>query len=236
MKTAALIYNPRAGSWRTEQRIAAIQFALEGAGFDTEPWPTEAPGHATVLAGKAARTGLEAVFTHGGDGTLREAAAGLVGSSTTLAPIPGGTVNVVASALGLPQNPVRAARELVSSLPVLAPRMEGGQYHFHTRNLVLGMQVDRNAASVIVNGYRPIDVYGDLNPVTMPGQMFIDRVVEHLGYAVVQSPFIRPADVHSGLLTNRFKTLELPQFRGVVGLRNRRRNHRFRWQFGCVGV
>ena len=65
MKTAALIYNPRAGSWRTEQRIAAIQFALEGAGFDTEPWPTEAPGHATVLAGEAASTGPVSVRANG---------------------------------------------------------------------------------------------------------------------------------------------------------------------------
>ena len=112
MKTAALIYNPRAGSWRTEQRIAAIQFALERAGFTVEARPTEAPGHATVLAVEAAEAGLDAVFAHGGDGTLREAAAGLLGSPTALAPIPGGTVNVIATALGLPHNPVRAAHAM----------------------------------------------------------------------------------------------------------------------------
>jgi len=111
-KTAVLIFNPRAGSWRTAQRVAAIRQALSDSGYDTEPLPTEAPGHATELARQAAESGVETVFSHGGDGTLREAAAGLLGTAAALAPIPGGTVNVVAMALGLPQDPLRAASML----------------------------------------------------------------------------------------------------------------------------
>ena len=108
-KTAVLIFNPRAGSWRTEQRVASICRALTDAGYDTEPLPTEAPGHASELARESASGGADAVFSHGGDGTLREAAAGLLGTGVPLAPIPGGTVNVIAIALGLPQDPLRAA-------------------------------------------------------------------------------------------------------------------------------
>lgn len=115
MKTAVLIFNPQAGNWRTAQRIAAIQYALEKAGYQTEAQPTEAPGHAAALAHEATQGGIDVVFTHGGDGTLREAAAGLLGSATALAPIPGGTVNVIARALGLPLNPVRAARSLAGA-------------------------------------------------------------------------------------------------------------------------
>lgn len=115
MKTAALIFNPQAGSWQTEQRVAAIQYALGEAGYQTQALPTEAPGHATELAREAAQSGIGAVFTHGGDGTLREAAAGLLGSETPLAPIPGGTVNVIAKALGLPLNPVRAAKAMADA-------------------------------------------------------------------------------------------------------------------------
>ena len=115
MKTAALIFNPRAGSWQTAQRIAAIQYALGDAGFQVEPLPTEAAGHATELARDAARGGAEVVFTHGGDGTLREAATGVLGSETAIAPIPGGTVNVIAKALGLPLDPVRAARAMAGA-------------------------------------------------------------------------------------------------------------------------
>ena len=115
MKKAALIFNPRAGSWRTEQRIAAIRGALAEIGFDTEPLPTESPGHATELAHGAALAGADVVFTHGGDGTLREAAAGLLASQTALAPIPGGTANVVANALGLPKDPVAAVHHFAET-------------------------------------------------------------------------------------------------------------------------
>jgi len=115
VKKAALIFNPKAGSWRTAQRVAAIRSALAEAGYDTEPLPTQAPGHATELARESAAAGIDAVFTHGGDGTLREAAAGLLGTGVALAPIPGGTVNVVAIALGLPQNPLRAATMLADA-------------------------------------------------------------------------------------------------------------------------
>ena len=108
-KTAAIIFNPRAGSWRTEQRVTALRAALAEVGFDAAPLPTSAPGHATELARAAASGGIDAIFAHGGDGTLRETAAGLLGTDVPLAPLPGGTVNVVATTLGLPQDPLRAA-------------------------------------------------------------------------------------------------------------------------------
>jgi diacylglycerol kinase (ATP) len=114
-KQAVLIFNPKAGSWRTEQRVAAIRSALAESGYDTEPLPTKAPGHATELALESATAGIDVVFAHGGDGTLREAAAGLLGTGVALAPIPGGTVNVVALALGLPQDPLRAAKRFAGA-------------------------------------------------------------------------------------------------------------------------
>lgn len=110
MKQAVLIFNPRAGNWRTAQLVDALRSALAEAGYETEPLPTQAPGHATKLARESAASGVDAVFAHGGDGTLREAAAGLLGTDVALAPVPGGTTNVVARALGLPQHPVRAAK------------------------------------------------------------------------------------------------------------------------------
>ena len=115
MIAAALIFNPRAGNWRTAQKIAAIEYALADVGYHAKPLPTEAAGHASELAREAADEGAEVVFVHGGDGTLREAAAGLLGSDTAIAPIPGGTVNVIAGALGLPQNPVLAAKAMADA-------------------------------------------------------------------------------------------------------------------------
>ncbi len=79
-----------------------------------EATPTGAPGEATRLAAAAVAGGAEVVFAFGGDGTLREAAAGLLGTDAALAPLPGGTVNVVALALGVPRNPLQAARALTA--------------------------------------------------------------------------------------------------------------------------
>lgn len=115
---AALIFNPRAGSRRTTRLVAAVQNALDAAGFEVETLPTTGPRDATSLARRAARTGVSTVFVFGGDGTLREAAAGLLGTDVRLAPIPGGTVNVVARAVGLPRHPVRAAAAFRDARPL----------------------------------------------------------------------------------------------------------------------
>ena len=62
--------------------------------------------------------GAERVYAFGGDGTLRETAAGLLGSAVTLGTIPGGTANVIPIALGLPPRPIAAARRLRNATAV----------------------------------------------------------------------------------------------------------------------
>jgi diacylglycerol kinase family enzyme len=59
---------------------------------------------------------VEAVAVLAGDGTLSEAADGLAGTSTALAPLPGGSTNVFARSLGVEYDPVQAAERLVVSL------------------------------------------------------------------------------------------------------------------------
>ena len=114
MRRAALIYNPTAGRQRHEQELDAILQALRQGGFEVEPVPTGGPGEATSLARERAGA-VEVVFAFGGDGTVREVAAGLLGTptmpatSTALGILPGGTVNLLAMALGLPSDPVRSA-------------------------------------------------------------------------------------------------------------------------------
>jgi YegS/Rv2252/BmrU family lipid kinase len=112
LRSAALIYNPTAGRQRTQKILEAIPERLRAGAWDTELCPTAGPGDAERLAHEAAARGVEAVFALGGDGTLRECAAGLLGSDTALAFLPAGTANVMALVFGLPPKPLPAAEIL----------------------------------------------------------------------------------------------------------------------------
>jgi diacylglycerol kinase family enzyme len=113
-RRAALLFNPRAGQGRGARTLAGIVAVLRGA-YRLDELPTDGPRHCKELARRAVEEGLDAVFVLGGDGTLRIAAGQLVGTGTALGPLPGGTTNVVASALGLPRDPVAAARALTTA-------------------------------------------------------------------------------------------------------------------------
>jgi diacylglycerol kinase (ATP) len=115
MRRAALIYNPASGRRRHARTLDAILATLGGGGFAVEPVPTAFPGQAEELARERARAGAEVVLSYGGDGTAREVAAGLLGTPAALGVLPGGTANLLALALGLPGDPVRAAAILAEA-------------------------------------------------------------------------------------------------------------------------
>lgn len=121
MRRALLIYNPKSGRQGSRRLLPGILADLRAGGFEVEAVATAGPGDATRLAREAARLAREApagkpsvevVFVLGGNGTLREAAAGLLGSRVALGPLPAGTANVMALALGLPREARSAARRL----------------------------------------------------------------------------------------------------------------------------
>lgn len=117
MRRGVLIFNPKAGNWGTPRLLSRITSLLSSS-FALELAATERSGHATVLARRAATDGVDVVFALGGDGTLREVATGVLGTPTAVAPLPGGTANVVALALGLPRDPLLAAGALLRAEPV----------------------------------------------------------------------------------------------------------------------
>jgi diacylglycerol kinase (ATP) len=97
-----IIVNPKAGqeTLATLRRKLGGAFAARDINFDIVT--TEYSGHATELARDAARAGFAKVCVVGGDGTIAEAATGLVGTDVPLGLIPRGTANQVALNLKIP--------------------------------------------------------------------------------------------------------------------------------------
>src|SRR3954447_22988855 len=63
----------------------------------------------TTATARDAAAAYDIIAAVGGDGTVRDVAAGLSGTKTPLAIIPNGTANVLASDLGIPMRPADAA-------------------------------------------------------------------------------------------------------------------------------
>jgi diacylglycerol kinase family enzyme len=109
-----LIVNPIASSM-TVRRLEVIQATLS-AGHTLDVVATVGRDHARELARAAADDGVDVVIVAAGDGTLHEAANGLVGSTTALAPIPAGSTNVFARAVGYGNRVERATERLLVAL------------------------------------------------------------------------------------------------------------------------
>jgi diacylglycerol kinase family enzyme len=131
-----LLVNSRASSVTPRSRVV-IGKALS-ADHDVTVAETSRRGHATRLAQGAANSGVDVVVVLGGDGTLNEAANGLAGTGCALAPLPGGSTNVFARTIGLPNDPIEATGVLLDALARRSIRRVGlgsvnGRYFlFHT--------------------------------------------------------------------------------------------------------
>ena len=99
---------------------------------------TNRRGHATRFAQDAARRGIDVVVSFGGDGTLNEVATGIAGTETALAVLPGGSTNVFARTIGLPNDALAAVDVIVDSLerdniaPIGLGKVNGRYFTFHT--------------------------------------------------------------------------------------------------------
>lgn len=111
--TALVLRNPRARRPANARDLEDAARRLGVAGWTIEVRDTREPGEATPLARAAAEAGTDVVIACGGDGTIREVAEGLVGTSTVLGAIPSGTANVWAKEAGIPSSPAAALALLV---------------------------------------------------------------------------------------------------------------------------
>ena len=110
---ACLITNPRGGHGALD--LTAALPVLRDAGWTVTVRQKEEGGAAMDLARAAAQDGCDVVVDCAGDGTLNEIAAGLVGTDVAVGVLPGGTVNLWATELGVDQRLRVAATQLVGA-------------------------------------------------------------------------------------------------------------------------
>jgi len=125
---AMLLVNPKATT--TNARTRNVLIRALGAAVELSVEETAYRGHAATLAATARAKGYDVVAVLGGDGTINETVNGLLnpvdgeappaGDPSTGRPglivIPGGSANVFARALGLPNDPVEATGQVLEAL------------------------------------------------------------------------------------------------------------------------
>jgi diacylglycerol kinase family enzyme len=113
VKRALLIVNPYS-THVTGPLVTEIESVLRQR-VEVETQFTRRPGHATELAAEGGRGGTDAILVFSGDGTYNEALNGSDGV-TPFGFLPGGGTSVFPRALGLPRDPVEAARAVAAAL------------------------------------------------------------------------------------------------------------------------
>ncbi len=109
-----VIFNPVAGRGRLLARRPRLDRRAAELGVTLRWLGTERPGHATLLARECAEREEPIVLAYGGDGTYNEVAQGLLGSSTSLGMLPGGTSSVLAHELEVPRPAEEALEPLLA--------------------------------------------------------------------------------------------------------------------------
>ena len=123
-----LIVNPHATTTSPLTTDVIVQAASHE--LDLEVTFTTHRGHAVKIARDARNRHLDVVLTLGGDGLVNEVINGLLepdaeGPVPSIAPIPGGSANVFARALGIPTDPVEATGLILQAARGSRGRMIG---------------------------------------------------------------------------------------------------------------
>jgi len=119
-KRMLVIVNPYATTVSDRLKNLVV-YALQGR-YEVDAIDTQSRNHATELCREAAAEGYDVVVAFGGDGTVNEAANGLVGSDTPLTCLPGGATNVFCRMLGIPNDVVDATEHLLRIADGFEPR------------------------------------------------------------------------------------------------------------------
>jgi diacylglycerol kinase (ATP) len=112
----AVLVSPSAGRGRARALSGAVLEALRSSGLNPRVLPATTGADAEAQAAEAVAGGTGALVAIGGDGAAHAALQAVAGTTTPLAVIPAGTGNDLALALGIPRDPVPAARAAAEDL------------------------------------------------------------------------------------------------------------------------
>jgi diacylglycerol kinase family enzyme len=162
VQAAVLVVNPFA-TRVTQEKLAAVVAELSRH-VDVSVKLTERRGHATELVAEACRAGTDAVLVYSGDGVFNEALNGLE-ADVPIGFLPGGGTSVLSRALGLPPDPVAAARRVGEAIEqrrtrlITVGRVNGRRFAFNA-----GLGLDAEAV-------RRVDALGRTDEGKRPGDL-----------------------------------------------------------------
>jgi len=118
-KWALVVVNPAAGQATPDLKL--LNRTIHQAGMEWEVEITNTFGDGARLTARAVAEGASLVAACGGDGTVMDVAAGLLGSTVPLAILPMGTGNALAKELGIPLDLLSASALMVNPAASLRP-------------------------------------------------------------------------------------------------------------------
>jgi diacylglycerol kinase family enzyme len=143
---ALLVVNPTATTTTAKGRDVLVRALASETKVEVEE--TNHRGHAAALACRAARDGVDLVVALGGDGTVNEVVNGILTDGVrpnlpALAVVPGGSTNVFARTLGIPEHPIDATGEILEALRARRSRSIGlGRADDHWFTFTAGFGLD----------------------------------------------------------------------------------------------
>jgi diacylglycerol kinase family enzyme len=108
-----LLENPGAGVAGSPLIVDVLRLLAEAGAAIARSRNSDIPSACTAVREAAQSGNYDAIIAAGGDGTIRHAAASLIGGDVPLGIIPVGTGNVLAHEIGLARTPTAIARSLL---------------------------------------------------------------------------------------------------------------------------
>ncbi len=98
---------------------------------------------------------------------------------------------------------VQATRDFITVIIKLAARMQNCQDYLCSRDTLFRMDIGWNTPAIVRYAHRFIFMNGHQNFITVSSQCFINRVIDHLEYHMVQPcPIVCITNIHTRTFTH----------------------------------